>query len=69
MIGWHEIYRMGQDDGIELVFSSFQDEIDNNWTGDFRANAQYLVDKVKWLFEEELARAGAKNGRIVGKEN
>ncbi len=69
MIGWNEIYRMGQDDGIELVFDAFQDEIDENWTGDFRSNAQYLVDKVKWFFEEELARAGAKNGRIVGKEN
>ena len=55
--------------GIKHVFDAFQEEIDENWTGDFRANAQYLVDKVKGFFEEELARAGAKNGRIVEKEN
>lgn len=40
--------------GIKHVFDTFQEEIDNNWTGDFRANAQYLVDKVKEQFEDYL---------------
>lgn len=51
-----EIYLRGQDDGIELVFRLFQDEIDANYDGVAKTNAQYLVDKVKWLFWEELAR-------------
>ena len=40
--------------GIKHVFDAFQEEIDENWTGDFRANAQYLVDKVKWRFDKYL---------------
>ena len=40
--------------GIKHVFDTFQDEIDNNWTGDFCSNAQYLVDKVKEQFKEYL---------------
>ena len=40
--------------GIKHVFDAFQEEIDENWSGDFRANAQYLVDKVKWQFEDYL---------------
>lgn len=40
--------------GIKHVFEAFQEEIDEHWTGDFRANAQYLVDEVKWQFEEYL---------------
>lgn len=43
--------------GIKHVFEAFQEEIDENWTGDFRSNAQYLVDKVKLQFEEHLAKA------------
>lgn len=37
--------------GIKHVFEAFQREIDENWTDDFHANAQYLIDKVKEQFE------------------
>ena len=41
--------------GIKHVFDAFQEEIDENWTGDFRSNAQYLVDKVRRIFSDELS--------------
>ena len=59
MLDLKDLYHQGQDAGIKRVFDAFEYEIENNWTGDFRVNAQYLVDKVKWLFTEELARAEA----------
>lgn len=58
MLDLKDLYYQGHDAGIKQVFDAFEYEIEENWTGDFRANAQYLVDKVKMLFTEELARAG-----------
>lgn len=54
--------------GIKHVFDAFQEEIDKNWTDDFHANAQYLIDKVKEQFECNLIE-GEEIGRFVGKEN
>ena len=54
--------------GIKHVFEAFQKEIDENWTGDFHANAQYLIDKVKEQFEYDFIE-GEQIGRFVGKEN
>lgn len=54
--------------GIKHVFEAFQREIDENWTDDFHANAQYLIDKVKEQFEYNLIE-GEEIGRFVGKED
>lgn len=54
--------------GIKHVFEAFQREIDENWTDDFHANAQYLIDKVKEQFEYDSIE-GEQIGKFVGKEN
>lgn len=54
--------------GIKHVFEAFQREIDENWTDDFHANAQYLIDKVKEQFEYNLIE-GEQIGKFVGKED
>ena len=54
--------------GIKHVFEAFQREIDENWTDDFHANAQYLIDKVKEQFEYDSIE-GEQIGKFVGKED
>lgn len=39
--------------GIKHVFESFEEEIED-WTGVEKENAQYLIDKVKKLYKDEL---------------
>ena len=39
--------------GIKHVFESFEEEIED-WTGVEKENAQYLIDKVKDLYKDEL---------------
>ena len=54
--------------GIKHVFEAFKREIDENWTDDFHANAQYLIDKVKERMEYDSIE-GEQIGRFVGKED
>ncbi len=54
--------------GIKHVFEAFQKEIDENWTDDFHANAQYLIDKVKERMEYDSIE-GEQIGKFVGKED
>ena len=54
--------------GIKHVFEAFQEEIDENWTDYFHANAQYLIDKVKERMEYDSIE-GEQIGKFVGKED
>lgn len=45
----HSLYNLG----IKHVFASFEEEIED-WTGVHKENAQYLIDRVKELYKDEL---------------